>query len=51
MTEVLVASSDLTQGQALNEAALRWQPWPMNAISPASSHALAIRMQSSRSTA
>ena len=34
MTEVLVASSDLTQGQALNEAALRWQPWPMNAISP-----------------
>ncbi len=34
MTEVLVASSDLTQGQALNEAALRWQPWPMNAINP-----------------
>ncbi len=34
MTEVLVASGDLAQGQALNEGAFRWQPWPVNAINP-----------------
>jgi pilus assembly protein CpaB len=31
---VLVASGNLDQGQILNEAALRWQPWPLEAINP-----------------
>jgi pilus assembly protein CpaB len=34
MTDVLVASSNLGQGQALTEEALRWQPWPMDAMNP-----------------
>lgn len=34
MIDVLVASADLSQGQSLNDKALRWQPWPANAVSP-----------------
>ncbi|MCG7391505.1 Flp pilus assembly protein CpaB [Microvirga sp. ACRRW] len=34
MIDVLVASSDLGQGQTLNDKALRWQPWPATAVSP-----------------
>jgi pilus assembly protein CpaB len=34
MAEVLVAASDLAQGQALDEKSLRWQPWPKDAVSP-----------------
>jgi pilus assembly protein CpaB len=33
MTEILVASVDLVQGQVLSEKDLRWQSWPMNAVS------------------
>src|SRR5688500_11839306 len=32
MTDVLVVSADLVQGQALSEETLRWQPWPQDAI-------------------
>ncbi|MBF9235510.1 Flp pilus assembly protein CpaB [Microvirga alba] len=32
--EVLVAASDLIQGQALDEKSLRWQSWPKDAVSP-----------------
>jgi pilus assembly protein CpaB len=34
MTEVLVASAMIAQGQALTEGALRWQPWPTEAAGP-----------------
>jgi pilus assembly protein CpaB len=34
MTEVLVASANLDQGQSLDEKSLRWQPWPISAVSP-----------------
>ena len=34
MTEVLVASAAIVPGQALTEAVVRWQPWPMEATSP-----------------
>jgi pilus assembly protein CpaB len=34
MEEVLVASAELPQGQALNEAGVRWQPWPKSAVNP-----------------
>lgn len=34
MVDVLVAASDLGQGQTVNEKAVRWQPWPVNAVSP-----------------
>lgn len=34
MTEVLVASAAIGLGQALTEATVRWQPWPMEATSP-----------------
>jgi len=34
MIDVLVASSELGQGQSLNEKTLRWQPWPADAVSP-----------------
>lgn len=33
--EILVASTDLTQGQVLNDANYRWQRWPKSAINPA----------------
>jgi pilus assembly protein CpaB len=33
MTEVLVASATIPQGQALTEGALRWQAWPAEAAS------------------
>lgn len=33
MAEVLVAASDLVQGQALDEKSLRWQSWPKDAVS------------------
>lgn len=33
VTEVLVAASDLAQGQVLDEKSLRWQSWPMEAVS------------------
>jgi pilus assembly protein CpaB len=33
MAEVLVAASELTQGQALDEKNLRWQSWPKEAVS------------------
>lgn len=32
--DVLVASADLSQGQALSEATLRWQPWPEDGVNP-----------------
>jgi pilus assembly protein CpaB len=32
--EVLVASADLAQGQALTDANIRWVPWPKDAMSP-----------------
>jgi len=32
LEEVLVASVDLAQGQALDEANLRWQSWPKDAV-------------------
>ncbi|MFC4172911.1 Flp pilus assembly protein CpaB [Microvirga sp. GCM10011540] len=32
--EILVASGDLAQGQALDETKLRWQPWPQGALNP-----------------
>lgn len=35
MPDVLVASSDLAQGQALSKENIRWQSWPENAVSPA----------------
>jgi pilus assembly protein CpaB len=33
MAEVLVAASELAQGQALDEKNLRWQSWPKEAVS------------------
>ncbi|MBF9234250.1 Flp pilus assembly protein CpaB [Microvirga alba] len=33
-TDVLVAASDLIQGQALDGKSLRWQSWPKDAVSP-----------------
>jgi pilus assembly protein CpaB len=35
MPEVLVASSDLAQGQALSKENIRWQSWPESAVSSA----------------
>ena len=35
MPEILVASSDLAQGQALSKENIRWQSWPESAVSPA----------------
>jgi pilus assembly protein CpaB len=35
MPEVLVASSDLAQGQVLSKENIRWQSWPESAINPA----------------
>jgi pilus assembly protein CpaB len=32
MTEVLVASTNLNQGEAVSEKGLMWQPWPESAI-------------------
>jgi pilus assembly protein CpaB len=34
MEDVLVASAELPQGQALNEAGVRWQSWPKAAVNP-----------------
>lgn len=34
MVDVLVAASDLGQGQPLNEQSFRWKPWPADAVSP-----------------
>ncbi len=34
MVDVLVAASDLGQGHLLAEKAVRWQPWPSDAVSP-----------------
>ncbi|GEO16898.1 Flp pilus assembly protein CpaB [Microvirga aerophila] len=34
MEDVLVASAELPQGQALNETGVRWQPWPKGAVNP-----------------
>ncbi|MGO4387003.1 Flp pilus assembly protein CpaB [Microvirga sp. 2YAF29] len=34
MVDVLVAASDLGQGNLLAENAVRWQSWPTNAVSP-----------------
>lgn len=34
MPEVLVASSDLAQGQALSKENMRWQSWPGSAVNP-----------------
>lgn len=33
-TEILVAATDLPLGQSLNDKALRWQPWPADALNP-----------------
>lgn len=35
MPEVLVASSDLAQGQVLTKENIRWQSWPESAVNPA----------------
>ncbi len=35
MPEVLVASSDLAQGQVLGKENIRWQSWPESAVNPA----------------
>lgn len=34
MTEVLVASANLDQGQILDDKSIRWQPWPITAVNP-----------------
>ncbi len=34
MTDILVASSDIPQGQALSESSVRWQSWPKDAVNP-----------------
>jgi pilus assembly protein CpaB len=34
MVDVLVAASDLGQGNTMSEKAVRWQPWPASAVSP-----------------
>lgn len=34
MVDVLIATSDLGQGQTLDDKAMRWQPWPANAVIP-----------------
>lgn len=34
MTEVLVAAADLEQGRTLDEKGVRWQSWPLSAVSP-----------------
>lgn len=33
-TDVLVAASDLVQGQALDDKGIRWQSWPKDAVGP-----------------
>src|SRR6478609_4475071 len=35
MPEVLIASSDLAQGQVLSKENIRWQSWPESAVNPA----------------
>jgi pilus assembly protein CpaB len=34
MVDVVVAATDLSQGQAIGEASLRWQAWPESAVGP-----------------
>lgn len=34
MVDILVAKSDLAQGQQVGEATVRWQSWPESAVSP-----------------
>ncbi|WP_342236296.1 Flp pilus assembly protein CpaB [Inquilinus sp. OTU3971] len=34
MEEVLVAAGDLTPGQSIGEATVRWQAWPKDAVNP-----------------
>jgi pilus assembly protein CpaB len=34
MVDIVVAATDLNQGNAIGETSLRWQPWPESAVAP-----------------